>query len=446
MGRTNKKRRVHSQRQQARHQQRRTGDSLTLDEVISVACRVAHGPEADKLLFGRMVANLQRFEAEPDPLDRPSTRIQQVLTALTRSILDGGWQPADLVHAVKREWTVRASRLIIAFIAEHSRTNDAPTRAPHAWVAQLVDLGVVGADRSSIVGGRGDHLATWARAERLHPDDALAGAVQVLAQVRQLPRLPIVVTPPSKWGASNRGTERAAPATDHLDAKALKLIRALLAKAEATTFEAEADAFTAKAQELMTRHSIDAAVLASTAAGSRHASGVESRRVHIDNPYAEEKAGFLSAIGHVNGVRCVWVPYAGMCTVMGFPVDLQLTDLLFTSLLVQATRASAAATAGNRQLSTASFRRAFLVSYAQRIAERLEAARGHTQAEAAQEYGESLLPVLASREAAVEAAYAEAFPNATTMSRRTLNAAGWHAGRAAADAADIGAGGALPAG
>ena len=299
MGRTSKKRRVHTQRQQAQQQHRRTGANLTLDEAIAVVCRFAHGPEADKVLFQRVMADLQRLESEPDPLDRPSTRIQQVLAALTTSILDGGWQPADVVHVVKREWTVRASRLITAFIAEHSRTHDAPTRAPHAWLGQLVDLGIVSPDRSSVVGGRGDHLATWARTERLHPEDALAGAVQVLAQVRQLPRMPIVVTPPSKWGATNKGTEPAARATDQIDAKALKLIRALLAKAEATTFEAEADAFTAKAQEMMTRHSIDAALLASTAAGSRHASGVESRRVHIDNPYAEEKAGFLSAIGHV---------------------------------------------------------------------------------------------------------------------------------------------------
>ena len=231
--------------------------------------------------------------------------------------------------------------------------------------------------------------------------------------------------------------------TEGIDAKALKLIRALLAKAEATTFEAEADAFTAKAQEMMTRYSIDSAVLASAAAGSRTAAGVESRRVHIDNPYAQEKAGFLSAIGTVNGVRSIWLPNAGFCTMMGFPVDLALTDLLFTSLLVQATRASAAATATDRRLSTPSFRRAFLIAFADRIAERLEAARRHVAAEAAHEYGESLLPVLASRQAAVEAAYAEAFPNATVMRSRRLNSAGWYAGRAAADAADIGAGAAI---
>ncbi len=392
------------------------------------------------------MAMLHKMEATAEPIDRPSARVAQVIRQLTESALDGGWQPADLVHVVKREWTIRASRLAIAFIADHARRFDGLTRAPHPWLGQLYDLGVVDADRSAVIGGRSDLIAGWARAERQHPEEALTVAVQFLAQLRRLPRLPIALTPPSQWGATNRGVMPTTRSIEGIDAKALKLIRALLAKAEATTFDAEADAFTAKAQEMMTRHSIDAAVLASSAVGSRTVSGVESRRVHIDNPYAEEKAGFLSAIARVNSVRSIWLPNAGLCTVMGFPVDLHLTDLLFTSLLVQATRASAAATATNRQLSTPSFRRAFLIAFAHRIAERLEAARSHVAAEAAQEYGAALLPVLASREAAVEAAYTAAFPNTTTMRNRNLNAAGWHAGRSAADAADIGAGASITRG
>ncbi len=452
MGRNSQQRRAQKQRQEA-SRQRTTGwrvgaDGVehTLDEVLGVTCLAAFGPGADKPLFARAMAMLHKLENDTDPLYRPSTRVAQMLRQLTESALGSGWQPADLVHVIKREWTIRASRLTIAFIAEHARRFDAPTRAPHPWLGQLQDLGVVDGDRTTVIGGRGDLITGWARTERQHPEEALTVAVQLLAQLRLLPCLPIVLTPPARWGVSNRGVVPTPRSTEGIDAKALKLIRALLAKAEATTFDAEAEAFTAKAQEMMTRHSIDAAVVASAAAGSRTAAGVESRRVHIDNPYAEEKAGFLSAIADVNGVRSIWIPHAGLCTVVGFPVDLQLTDLLFTSLLVQATRASAAATAAHRQLSTPSFRRAFLIAFAHRIAERLEAARSHVAAEAAAEYGDSLLPVLASREAAVEAAYAEAFPNTTLMKSRSLNAAGWHAGRSAADAADIGAGAAITGG
>jgi hypothetical protein len=457
MGRNRHERRARQQRrtdqQRRTTQHRRPGAppagsaaGATLDELIWRACQCAIGPLADKVAFSGAVAVMHQLEHEHDALDRPSTRVAQLLRSLTDSVLDGGWQPADLAHVVKREWTVRASRLVVALIAEHSRRHEAVERAPHSWLGQLQDLGVVDEQRVSVVGGRTDLIAQWARAERLHPEEALAAAVQVLAQLRQLPRLPLLVTPPAKWGATNRGVVPARASIDAVDAKALKVIRALLAKAEATTFEAEADAFTAKAQELMTRHSIDAAVLASSATGARTAAGVESRRVHIDNPYSEEKATLLSAIASVNGVRSVWVPYAGFCTMMGFPVDLQLTDLLFTSLLVQATRASAAATSADRRLSTASFRRAFLVAFSHRIAERLESARSTVTHQAAQEYGASLVPVLADRAAAVDAAYAEAFPNATTMRSRRLNAHGWYAGLAAADAADIGAGAAITEG
>jgi len=445
MGRNSQHRRARTLRQDTSRAQFGAGKP-SVDDLLELATRTAFGPGANKVLFARSTEMLQRLETDSPPPQRPGARVQQQLQRLTDSALEAGWHPADLVHVVKRDWTLRASRLATAFVADHARRFDAPVRAPHLWLGQLQDLGVVDAERTSVVGGRGDLLAAWARTEKLHPEEALIAAIQVVSQFRQLPRLPVTLTVPSAWGASNRGLAASPRSAEGIDAKALKLIRALLAKAEATTFEAEAETFTTKAQEMMTRHSIDAAVLASAATGGRTAAGVESRRVHIDNPYADEKATFLSAISSVNGVRSIWLPHAGFCTMMGFPVDLQLTDLLFTSLLVQATRASAAATAANRNLSTPSFRRAFLIAFADRIAERLEAARNHVAAEAAAEYGESLLPVLASREAAVEAAYTEAFPNATTMRSRSLNAAGWHAGRAAADAADIGAGAAITRG
>lgn len=449
MGRNSQQRRARKQRRTAATQRsaplRATSASgPTLDEVLDITCRAAHGPGADKALFATAIVYLERLEDGEDPLDRPSTRAGQLLRQLTEAILDGGWQPADLAHVVRREWTQRTARLAVSLLADHSRRFDAPIRAPHEWVGQLQELGVV--DRAgAVLGGRGDLVAAWARTERLHPHDALAGAVQLLAQLRQLPRLGTVLTPPSKWGASNRGLQPQV-ATGEVDEKALRLIRALLSKAEATTFEAEAESFTAKAQELMTRHSIDAAVMAASQHTTGHTGGVQSRRVHIDNPYGDEKATFLAAIASVNSVRSIWMPAAGFSTLMGFPVDLQLTDVLFTSLLVQATHASTAATKHDARLRTPSFRRAFLIAFADRIAERLEATRHHVAQAAAAEYGGALVPILADRLAAVDAAYEAAFPNATQMRSRRLNSAGWAAGRAAAEHADIGVGEALPGG
>ena len=60
----------------------------------------------------------------------------------------------------------------------------------------------------------------------------------------------------------------------------------MLAKAESTTFPDEAEALTAKAQELMDRHAIDRAMLAASSPG--HTSTPEGRQVPVDAPYARE--------------------------------------------------------------------------------------------------------------------------------------------------------------
>jgi hypothetical protein len=56
---------------------------------------------------------------------------------------------------------------------------------------------------------------------------------------------------------------------------------------------------------------------------------------------------------------------------------------------------------------------------------------------AAEKYGEALLPVLADRSAAVQAVQAEAFPHLVSRSVSISNAAGWAAGKAAADIASL---------
>ncbi|MEQ1873001.1 MAG: DUF2786 domain-containing protein [Ilumatobacteraceae bacterium] len=439
MGRNSQQRRAQKQRQSADRKR------ATVEELITIACAYAFGPSADKTTFASVIDALHERDDQPEHTERPSAVVTRRLQNVIDLLLEYGWQPADLVHTVKREWTLRASRMVVRFIAHHSRRHDAASRAPHSWLAQLDDMGVYDPSACVIRGGTGDVLSAWARAERLHPQEALTTAIQVLAQLQHSQHVSVLIDPPQAWGATNIGlTDRIG--TGEVDEKALRLIRAMLAKAEATDFEAEAETFTAKAQQLMTRHSIDAAMMASAAKGTAHAAGIESRRVHIDNPYGDEKATFLSAIASVNGVRAVWGPKCGFSTLVGFPVDLRLTDVLFTSLLVQATHASAQATMQQPHLRTAPFRRAFLIAFADRITERLEAARDCIATDAQQTYGTALVPILAERQAAVDAAYEEAFPTTTVRRGRRLNAAGWYAGRAAAERANIGAGEAITGG
>jgi hypothetical protein len=58
-------------------------------------------------------------------------------------------------------------------------------------------------------------------------------------------------------------------------------------------------------------------------------------------------------------------------------------------------------------------------------------------AEAVEERGADLLPVLASRDAEVERAFDEAFPHRRSSTYRISDGRGWDAGRAAADVATI---------
>ena len=167
------------------------------------------------------------------------------------------------------------------------------------------------------------------------------------------------------------------------DDRALRRIRGLLAKAESTEFADEAEALTAKAQELMTRHAVDAALLD---AGRAPAGDVGTRRVHVADPYVRAKMQLLAAVAEANDVRLVWYQKLGIANLVGGRADLDAVELLFTSLLLQVAQAlsSAERQDGGRSASR-TFRRAFLLGYAHRIGERLQSARQRATADAAAE-------------------------------------------------------------
>jgi hypothetical protein len=170
--------------------------------------------------------------------------------------------------------------------------------------------------------------------------------------------------------------------------------------------------------------------------------------VPVDDPYAGAKSILLSEVAAANRCRAVWSKGLGFSTVLGFDADLEFVDILYTSLLVQATSAMVAAGSQvdrSGRSRTRSFRQAFLLAYAGRIGHRLREAETASRAAAAEEYGEALLPVLADRSAAVKAAEAEAFPHLVSRSVSVSNAAGWAAGKAAADLAHLSGRAAVPA-
>jgi hypothetical protein len=355
---------------------------------------------------------------------------------VTRSLLDAldetwerGWQPADVAHVARRKATAGSVPLTTALIAEHARRTSAVERAPDTWVDQLRELGALGGPAP----GAGTVVTAWQRSAGRSSAEAWRIALQLLGTLRSTARIELLVPPPSRWGAARRHAHGPSNAGDD---RALRVIRGLLAKAESTEFAEEAEALTTKAQELMTRHAVDAAVLQGDVAPG----DVGTRRVHVADPYVRAKVQLLGAVAEANDVRLVWYQGLGIATIVGGRADLDAVELMFTSLLLQVAQGLAAAEQhAGRYASPRTFRRAFLLGYAHRIGERLQDARRRATAEAAAERELDLLPVLRSRREAVDAAVAELFPKVrTSRSRASVDAGGWVAGRTAAERADVG--------
>ncbi|HEY5248645.1 MAG TPA: hypothetical protein VIJ15_09390, partial [Dermatophilaceae bacterium] len=96
-------------------------------------------------------------------------------------------------------------------------------------------------------------------------------------------------------------------------------------------------------------------------------------------------------------------------------------------------------TDGHGRSRTRSFRQSFLTAYATRIGQRLAEATGTQTAKATTEpAGWNLLPVLASRSAAVDEAVAEMFPAMTQHAVGSVtHSEGWYSGLSAADQAAL---------
>jgi hypothetical protein len=149
----------------------------------------------------------------------------------------------------------------------------------------------------------------------------------------------------------------------------------------------------------------------------------------------------VAAIASANRCQSVWMSGYGFSTVVGYANDVNIVEVLYTSLLVQATRAVTASGAVRDSLGrsrTRSFRQSFLLSFASRIGERLRGATRMATDEATDVHGSRLLPVLAGRAATVNQAFEEMFPDLVATSTRISNLAGWTAGRVAADLAHLG--------
>lgn len=340
---------------------------------------------------------------------------------------DEGWQPAELVRHARRV-DGRAGRFVAtAVLADHSvRQADI---LDQRWAAQVEAIDAPAVDQPT------GWIAAFARREQLRRVDLLVLALSTIGELMRVGRLRTILPPPGRGGATRR------PAGPTVDDPVLVRVRALLAQAESTTFEAEAEAFTAKAQELMARHAIDAAILWAESASDERPS---SLRLPVDDPYAGIKSLLLHHVAEHSRCRVVWDGVHGLATLVGFAADLAATELMYTSLLVQAQAALQAE--GTRagpgaRVRSRGFRSSFLFAFTRRIDQRLAEVNAAVRDSAQAERSESLLPVLVARDHAVDDEVSRQFSQlrSSTVSGGR-DAVGWARGMLAADRAHLNAG------
>lgn len=343
--------------------------------------------------------------------------IAQLADALT-PMWQNGWHPLDVARSLdidKLSLKLYVDALSLCRASWHHS-------AAALWGSQADDLGATAPwwhlDQSYWPQFLARHNAQVYEAE--------TAANLFALRVRRPHEMPILEGPPWEpgWGTDAHATDDAV----------LAKVRGLLAKAESTTFEHEAESLSAKAQELIARHSIDVALL-----------GAEvdvpgGRRLYLHSPYTKPKFFLLAEIASVNRCRTCWNSHTATATLMGHHSDMHLTEVLFTSLLLQGT--SAVLSSGPQrtqwgQPGTKAWRNAFWYGYAQRIGQRLRAAATTVREQHEETTGNDLVPVLAARSDAVDRVFDEAFPETGSISVSVSSTSGIEAGHDFANRAEL---------
>jgi len=225
-------------------------------------------------------------------------------------------------------------------------------------------------------------------------------------------------------------------------------IRALLAKAEGASTEAEAEAYSEKAEELMAKYGIDLAM-------ARDASSITEQRIQFqvdftDLEYGHRKAALLRGIATAYG--CYTVRHSdgwnskkiSFVNVFGFKGDIDLTLMLWRSLLVQAERALAQA-----DIPVWEHKKAFRTSWWQGFSDRiylrlLDIKKAAVTEAAVTDTGKSTALVLRDQAALTKEFAEKQYPGGLVMiHNRASQGSGRGQGRRAADRADLGTNSAL---
>lgn len=229
-------------------------------------------------------------------------------------------------------------------------------------------------------------------------------------------------------------------AADPADQILVERVRKLLDKAARTDNPHEADAFAAKAAELVAQHRIDPARLASSAADPAE---LAVREILIGRgAYTRARLALLTAIGDAHDVRVVFQarPEGTVAFCAGHRTDLDVVEVMYTSLHQQAATHMAHLKRSTGS-ATQQFRRSFLFGFAERIGELLAESRRDVEeaAQASAGDGTSVVVELRKRSERVDDFVASQWGRVRSAKpAAAVGAAGWQRGTEAADQADVG--------
>ncbi|WIX81735.1 DUF2786 domain-containing protein [Amycolatopsis carbonis] len=220
----------------------------------------------------------------------------------------------------------------------------------------------------------------------------------------------------------------------------LERIRKLLAKAEdpAVTAE-EAELYNTKAAELIARYGIDNAMLAAAGQGS---DDITVLKIPIENPYSRDKASLLTNIAYP--LRCRTLLHrvgqgVDAVTVFGFKSDLGRVELLFTSLLLQASTQLTRVRPDDRVFreSLAAYRRTWLHGFARAVHDRLVRAEDTAAREYSGSGVQSAELVVRDRTTLVQSAFDREYGDLRAAAPRRLSGSGYREGHQAGTRATL---------
>lgn len=227
------------------------------------------------------------------------------------------------------------------------------------------------------------------------------------------------------------------------DERIIDKIRNLIAKAEGTEFEAEADAFLQKATDLMARYRVDAALLEV----SENASSDPVDRVFIDvGKWHVPKGQLAVSLCKAFDCHAIWAAKKRIAFI-GHKSDLDMVVSLMTSLEIQLDRELLKVQSFDKGATRAA-RSSFAYGWTSRVGERIrehyrEAVRDAVKESVPEAQSSSVAVVLASRLDDVSAKYEEFYktkPRYRSSSHYVSDYSATQQGRSAGNRADIGQG------